>query len=253
MYKISLIGRDIGYTRSPQIHEAVFAEIGESVEFCVCDIPYDRLKITVDGLKNSDGFFVTKPYKSDICAVLGCEPPVNVVRCKDMRAFCTDGDGFICALDVNFDGWRDRVKGALVLGAGGAARAVTSSLIALGKKVYILDRTALKAAKLCAAVGSELYCNNPAELIVNCTPLGFNGEDALYTMCVLPEFDYAYDLVYGVGATRLMRRCASAGAKVADGEDMLVFQAILGDKIITGGDFDTQKVFNSVKRKLQFD
>ncbi len=107
----------------------------------------------------------------------------------------------------------------------------------------------MNAAKLCNALGAEIYLNQPAEMIVNCTSLGLKGEDALAGLCVLPDFEYAYDLIYSGGRTPFLNRCEQAGAKVSDGMDMLVFQAIEGDKILIG-DIDVGKVFEQVAARI---
>ncbi|MDE7107569.1 MAG: hypothetical protein K2O39_04525, partial [Clostridiales bacterium] len=150
---------------------------------------------------------------------------------------------FMRALDRNFNGWRDKVKSALVLGTGGAACAVVKALTAVGKKAYVLGRSNVNAARLATRFdGAELYANQQAELIVNCTPLGFGGEDALSAFCILPSFGFAFDLVYSV-TTPFLRRNLSGGAQVADGTDMLIYQAIEGDKILLNGAFDIEKVY----------
>lgn len=254
MRKIALIGKDIGYTYSPGIHAAIIEAIGADAVFEVEDIPYDMLEGTVDRLvKTHVGFFVTKPYKLAVKAfVKSDDGPVNLVRSCDRTGHNTDGIGFLRALDKSFGSWHSDVSAALVLGAGGAARAVVGALTAQGKAVYVLDRTLMNAARLVAEYsGAELYVNQPAQLIVNCTDVGRNGEDALAALCVLPDFEYAFDLVYGNVDTPFLRRNRIGGARqVADGTDMLIYQAIEGDKILLEAEFDTEKVFDTVKQKI---
>ena len=96
-----------------------------------------------------------------------------------------------------------------------------------------------------------MYVNQPAELIVNCTSLGFNGEDVLRELCVLPDFKYAFDLVYGAGNTPFLYRCGADGARTANGKDMLILQAIEGDKILLGRDWDVMSVFSKVRDILE--
>lgn len=254
MFKAALIGRDIGYTKSPEVHRAIAKATGLDIDFSVRDVDYDGLDAEVERLKTEvDAFFVTKPYKTEIkrylssCATV-CG--VNFVRTRDMRGFNTDGAGFIRALDASFPAWRGEVNGALVLGAGGAAYAVAEALKNAGKEVYVLNRTMMNAAKLCKTVGASIYLNQPAELIVNATSLGLNGEDALAALCVIPQFKYAYDLIYSPPETPFMRRNATAGAKVVNGADMLLYQAIEGDAIMTETSFDVAEVFKKAKAFL---
>lgn len=254
MYKAALLGRDIGYTKSPAVHAAIAKAIGEEIVFDVVDVPYDELDGTVRRLlSDHDGFYITKPYKHDVKPLIPSyktECGVNFVDCKEGCGYNTDGIGFLRAMDLRLDGWRDNVKSALVLGAGGAAYAVCEALIKLGKEVYVLNRTMLNAAKLCKTVGAKIYLNQPAELVVNATSLGLNGEDAMATLCVLPEFKYAYDLIYSPPSTSFLRRNKMAGAVVANGADMLVFQAIEGDKLLTKRDYDVFDVFGKTMEIL---
>ncbi len=251
--KTALVGRDISYTMSPKVHAAISREIGEHISFDVLDIPYDRLESAVTDLINGyDGFFVTVPYKNDIKKYIDCNfgGGVNVVRSRDRAVFNTDGIGFIRALDRNFKNWRTSVSSVLVLGAGGAAYAVISALTQIGKKVYVLNRTLMHALKLCSALGAELYANQDAELVVNCTSVGVNGEDVFKTLCVLPKFDYAYDLVYARGDTPFIRRVRQFGGQAANGLDMLIYQAIEGDSVLLGKKLDTESIFDNVKKAI---
>lgn len=253
MYKIALLGRDISYTKSPAVHRAIAEALGERIDFDVCDTPYDRLSETVVRLMNSyDGFFVTKPYKTEIKRFIDCADfSVNLVRCSDKTAYSTDGVGFMHALDRNFSDWKNNVNAVLVLGTGGAAHAVVGALSSAGKKVYVLGRSVVNGAKIAAKhKNAELYSGQAAEMIVNCTPLGTGGEDALSAFCVPPMFKYAYDAVYAGGLTPFLRRNRNSGAVVADGTDMLLYQAIEGDRILLKKDFDAQKVYDYISRRL---
>lgn len=247
----ALLGYDIGYTRSPKVHAAIARALGIDVRFDVFDVEYSAIKDTVKKLQTEyDGFFITKPYKQDIKEYVSeCKTAcgVNFVTCKDMVGYNTDGVGFMSALDYAFGDWRTNVNSVLVLGAGGAAYAVTEALTRAGKSVFILNRTNIAAVKLCAKLGAELYANQPAEMIVNATSLGAHGENALAEFCIAADFKYAYDLVYAPPQTRFLFKSAERGARTANGEDMLVYQAIEGDKILLGAQFDSQEVFNKVK------
>lgn len=251
-FKISLLGRDIG-TQAPLIHAAVAKAIGANIDFSVYDVPFDRLEAAVnDLLTNAHGFFVAKPYTTEVAKFLNASPNgVSVVRCGDRSAISTDCLVFLRATDRAFPEWKSSVKGVLVLGAGGAASAVTQALVSVDKKAYVLNRTAMRAARLCAATGAELYVNQPCEMIVNCTSVGANGEDILKALCVLPEFDYAFDLIYSAERTQFLRRCENAGAKTANGLDMSIYQAIEGYKFLLSSQADAEKIFDEVKNTLK--
>mgnify|MGYP001032067414 FL=1 len=253
MIKLALLGSGIEYTKSPTVHRAIGGAIGRDISFDVLDVPVERLDQTVcDALKSYDGLFVTKPYKNDIKRFLGdikTACGVNFVRCADKTGYNTDGVGFIRALDKAFCDWRSRVDGALVLGAGGAAASVAEALGKEGKKVYILDRTAMNAARLTSSVSAALYTNQPAELIVNATSAGRHGEDILHALCVGTEFEFAFDLIYDPPETPFLRRLSGAGAKTSGGLDMLVYQAIAGDKILMG-EFDEDEAYAAAATAL---
>lgn len=254
MFNIALIGRDIAYTKSPAVHKAIAQALGKDVQFDVYDVPYDRLGEGVKMLlRDYDGFFVAKPYKSEIKRFIqSTELSVNVVRCADQTAYSTDGIGFVRALDKNFSDWRKKVNAVLVLGTGEAAHSVVNAVTSQGKKAYVLGRSVVNAARLASKFDrTELYSNQAAEIIVNCTPLGLNGEDALAAFCVLPAFEYAFDLVYSDRITSFLRRCRNNGSNVIDGTDMLIYQAIEGDKIILKDDFDTDKVYERAVELLR--
>lgn len=252
MYKFALIGRDIGYTRSPKIHAAIADALGFELSFEVCDVTYDLLENTVCNLLDRcDGFFVTKPYKTAVGKLLGADISVNVVRSRDRKCFDTDGDGFVLALDRNFSDWKNRVDGVLILGAGGAAHAVASAMCRNGKQVYVLNRSLMNAVRFTeTCAGSQLYTGQSAQMIVNCTPVGQNGEDVLRAMCVMPQFDYAFDLIYTEDRTPFLRRCAAAGAETQNGADMLMFQAIKGDMLLTDTQCEIRRVFDAVQKTV---
>lgn len=254
MLKAALLGGDIGYTRSPLIHKKIAEALGVEISFSVADVADDGFEKAVKRLLSEcDGFFITKPYKNAVKKYLSSVDTkcgVNLVSCRDAHGYNTDGSGFIRALDRAFDDWRGKVNSVLVLGAGGAAYSVTEALIAAGKKVYNLNRTVLNSARLCNLLGAEMYLNQPTEMIVNCTSLGLHGEDALYGLCVIPSFSYAYDLIYSPPKTPFLTRCEEAGARVANGRDMLIFQAIHGDGILLKEQLDDIEVFEKVNKLL---
>ena len=95
-----------------------------------------------------------------------------------------------------------------------------------------------------------MYFNQPAELIVNCTSVGLHNDDLLTALCVLPDFKYAFDLIYNPPVTPFLRRCEAAGARTANGLDMLIYQAIEGDKILFGRDINVPQVYEAVRKAL---
>jgi shikimate dehydrogenase len=143
-----------------------------------------------------------------------------------VEAHNTDADGLLAALPGSPRGQR-----ALVLGAGGAARAAVWALLWEGAEVDVWNRTAEKAAALCAALGGaaatdprqEVY-----ELIVNTSAAGLRGEDPFEHLPLEPDLfapsQTVVDMVYGDAPSRLLEAAASAGAGAVDGLEILVQQ-----------------------------
>ncbi len=210
MIKLALLGSGIEYTKSPTVHRAIGGAIGRDISFDVLDVPVERLDQTVcDALKSYDGLFVTKPYKNDIKHFLG-----------DIKTAC--GVNFVRCADktgYNTDGV-------------GFIRALD--------KAFCDWRSRVDGA---------LYTNQPAELIVNATSAGRHGEDILHALCVGTEFEFAFDLIYDPPETPFLRRLKGAGAKTGGGLDMLVYQAIAGDKILIG-EFDEDAAYAAAAAAL---
>lgn len=254
MYKTAILGMDIGYTRSPEIHAAIAKAAGYENVCEKKDVQSGDLGKTVDDLLlHYDGFYVTKPYKNEVKRYIGCADTgaVNVVRSRDKKAANTDAIGFLLAMDRAFPDWNS-CGAALVLGAGGAAWAAVTALKTRGQKVYVLSRNNVESAKLCKATGAELYANQPAELCVNCTSAGTDG-DVLNELCVVPSFKYAYEMYYAAPSTPFTERAAKSGSRTATGLDMLVYQAIKGDAFLFDKNFDTERVFETVIKTLRSD
>jgi shikimate dehydrogenase len=144
----------------------------------------------------------------------------------EIHAENTDAPGLLAALPSSPQGRR-----ALVLGAGGAARAVVWALVREGAAVGVWNRTVARARDLCAELGGEpVSTPDPTvyELIVNSTAVGLHGEDP-FAELPLPADGFAarqtvIDMVYGAEPTRLLVAAAAAGAYAVDGLEVLVQQ-----------------------------
>jgi shikimate dehydrogenase len=156
----------------------------------------------------------------------------------EIRADNTDAQGLMESLPQSPAGRR-----ALVLGAGGAARAVVWALTREGAEVSVWNRTPERAAQLCAELGGEVVTEPAAgdyELIVNSTSVGLGGEDPFDDLPLSRDwFGYSQtvvDLVYGHGDSRLLGVAGDAGASVVDGLEVLVRQGAAAFRIWTGVD-----------------
>lgn len=153
-----------------------------------------------------------------------------------IRADNTDAEGLLRALPDSPRGRR-----ALVLGAGGAARAVVWALVREGAEVDVWNRTELRSRRLCEELGGRPV-DAPAQadyqLIVNSTAVGMGGEDPfealpLSTTGFVPG-QVVVDMVYGGERTALLAAAAAGGAAVVDGIEVLVRQGALSFEIWTG-------------------
>ncbi len=236
---VVLLGHPVGHSRSPQLHNSVFARAGLDLAYLACDVPPERLRDAVAGLRglNAAGANVTIPHKqavvpllddlSDEARALGA---VNTITNDGGRltGHNTDVGGFLDGLT----GHSNQLRGSrmLVWGAGGAALAVVYALLSLGpSRLTLVARRPEQAQALAGALAA--YDPNSvmrvadakevdqaaqeADLLVNTTPLGTTGplaEEMPWPAADFRTDQIAYDLVYTPEQTRFLREAASNGA-----------------------------------------
>jgi shikimate dehydrogenase len=192
---------------------------------------------------------VTAPHKEAIIRFIPADDAsrdigaANTIDFKANKAYNTDAPGAIQSLKDN--GVNVRGRNVLVLGAGGAARAVTYGLLREGAAVTIANRTAPKAADLAAymrehgdAFGTGMDGLKEkvaiADIIVNTTTVGMDRDETLVTADMLNDKQAVLDLVYKPVETRLLKEAKLAGARAIDGITMLARQGALSFEIWTG-------------------
>lgn len=257
-YHLGLIGWPLQHSLSPALHQAALDLLGLEGDYCCFPIePLPKggrsLGVLLDKMRAGQlqGINVTSPHKESILAELDRLAPtaerigaVNTIFLEG-RALIgdnTDRDGFLADLDAML---APRVGHALVLGAGGAARAVVDGLSGRGWRVWVAARRldqaqglarSLFAAERPAILPIKLEAQALArvmakvDLIVNATPLGMMPElDASPWPAEIPLPDQAfiYDLVYMPQEAQLIRAARRAGLRAASGLGMLVEQAAL--------------------------
>jgi len=167
----TLVGWPLGFSLSPAMHNAAFAALGIDATYGLCPTPPDDLPTTISALRTGAlaGANVTVPYKVDIRRLLDDESDLvaaigavnTVVRTADgLRGENTDAEGFRRALEV-VDLLEGHGKRAVVLGAGGAARAVVHTLLGARYSVRVLNRGAARSGVLAA----QLYRAHPGAVI----------------------------------------------------------------------------------------
>ena len=239
----AVIGHPVAHSRSPQMQTAGFRAIGLDWEYAAIDVPPEDLSGFLASLAGSGlaGVNVTIPHKQaviDACDTLSAEAraagSVNTIvvggECG-LQGHSTDGAGLLWALG-------DRPPAdALVLGAGGAARAVVAALRGAGWSVRVAARRPAAAADLGAGI-EPWPAHRAASLVVNATPVGQAGDPEASPIDpgLLEAGIVVCDLAYrGDGRpTALCRAAAERGAEVVDGLDVLLGQGIAAFRLLTG-------------------
>jgi shikimate dehydrogenase len=234
--KFGLIGYPLGHSFSKKYFTQKFAREGRSdCQFELYEFP--QVADFTDLLAQEralEGLSVTIPYKEQIIPYLDALDPacqrigaVNCIRIRNGKkvGFNTDYLGFKHSLQA----WLgDAIPAALVLGTGGASKAVQQALSDLGVS-YLLVSRSKQAGQLTYQDLSENKTwleNHP--LVINTTPLGTYPREAGIPELPLEQLNEShlvYDLVYNPPNTRLMRECMDRGGKAKNGQDMLELQA----------------------------
>jgi 3-dehydroquinate dehydratase / shikimate dehydrogenase len=229
----AVVGRPIGHSVSPAMHNAAFAATGLDGVYLPCEAAdFDDFLVLADAL-GIVGASVTAPYKEDAARTAGQDGALNTLRRRDgsWAGINTDVEGFLAPLaDVALDGRR-----AAIVGAGGSARSVVSGLVSRGAAVSVHARRPDAAQALADAAGVVAgpwpVPRGSWDLLVNTTPVGTHPDVDRSPVAAedLPggrDGALVYDLVYNPRPTRLLREAAAAGCRTLDGLDMLVAQAV---------------------------
>ena len=247
--RLAVLGHPVGHSRSPAMHGAALAELGlgEEWSYEAIDVAPDAFEARVRAMPG-EGFVganVTVPHKgaalaladelSEAAREIGAANTL-VFSGREIRAENTDAEGLLRSLPESPARTR-----ALVLGAGGAARAVVWALLREGASVDVWNRTELRSHDLCAELGGEPVAEPEQEsygLIVNSTAVGLRGESSFGELPLAAEGfrpgQVVLDMVYGGAPTELLRAAGDAGATVVDGIEVLVQQGGLSLEIWTG-------------------
>ncbi len=245
--KCGVIGYPIKHSKSPIIHNHWIAQHGLSGEYKAIEIAPENLKQGVQTLVDEGyaGFNVTIPHKQEIFKL--CESvddvaqaigAVNTVVIKNgkLHGTNTDAFGFIENVHQSAFGVDFMHRPCVVLGAGGAARAIVYGLIEAGaKEIIITNRTKEKADEV-AAMDKNIVCvvdwEERAEILkgagflVNTTSLGMSGKEPLeIDISTLPEGAVVSDIVYAPLMTPLLKDAEIRGHQIVTGIGMLLHQA----------------------------
>ena len=261
----AVIGSPVRHSLSPALHNAAFDAGGLDWRFVAFEVAPGQAKEAIAALRTLGigGFAVTMPHKADVAAVVdeadeaaaALQSVNTVVLRSDGSTFgaSTDGQGFVDSLrarGVELVGRR-----VVVLGAGGAARAIVDALgrSAVGD-IAIVNRTEANAVAVSeltpmARVGRVVDIAT-ADILVNTTSVGMGTDETPVDPALLHDGLTVADIVYHPRRTALLAAAAAAGARTVEGLGMLVHQAVLQQELWTGVRPDPAVMFAAAEREL---
>jgi len=240
MERYGIIGKQLSHSFSPNYFNAKFQREGRAAEYLKFELPAIEAVSKVLSMSDLKGFNVTIPYKQAIMPYLDAlsdeAASIGAVNCvaKEKgiwKGYNTDVIGFAESLQPLLQKHHQR---ALVLGTGGASKAVVYVLQQMEIAYQMVSRTASAAVLSYAQITPELLASCP--LVINTTPLGmFPAIDACPDLPyeALTSKHLCYDLIYNPATTLFLSKAQQQGATIINGEAMLLAQAEAGWRIWT--------------------
>lgn len=274
IYRLGLIGYPVSHSLSPRIQNAALQACGLEGEYSLFPIPPDDMQVLknlLDRVRSGEitGLNVTIPHKQNVIPFMDeltstakAIGAVSVIYLRDQKLIGDNADahGFLTDLKKVFD-FSSLVTpaSALILGAGGSARAVVYALLREGWNVTIAARRIEQAQELAIqfekanAIELDLQTSQLSDfqLIVNTTPLGMTPNihtSPLPENIVLPGHISVYDLVYNPRETKLVSDARSQGLNATTGLGMLIEQATRGFELWTGYKLSSEIFRNAVEQ-----
>jgi len=247
----AVIGDPIAHSASPRLHGHWLQRYGLRGHYVPLHVTHSNLA-DVLRLMPDMGFVganITIPHKeyvlslasqiTDRAALIGAANTLTFIGDGRVQADNTDGVGFLANIRQNLPGWTASSGPALVLGAGGAAKAIVSALIQDGApRVMVVNRTRPRADALRDQFGARVEPQEwtrisdlvaDAALVVNTTSLGMVGQPPLSVdLSRLSRLSVVTDIVYKPLETELLRQAREMGCETVDGLGMLLHQAVPG-------------------------
>lgn len=262
MLRFAVLGHPVGHSLSPAMHREALKALGLAGSYEALETPQEALGARLEEVRwGYRGVNLTLPLKEAALPLLDWISPearaigaVNTVLSVEGRlfGFNTDAPGFLEALKA---GGIPLEGPALVLGAGGAGRAVAWALKGAGLEVWVWNRTPARAEALAKEFGLKavpLERAKEARLLVNATQVGLGDPGASPLPPELfPEAGAAVDLVYRPLWTRFLREAQARGLKVQTGLPMLAWQGALAFRIWTGLLPDARRMEAAALRALE--
>lgn len=271
-----ILGYPLKHTRSPLMHNAAFAALAMDYAYIPLEVKPEGLSAVIQalrGMENFGGANVTVPHKVQVMEYLdGWSQEAEAIGAVntlykiggELWGENTDGRGFIASLREEVD-FLPQGKRVMLLGAGGAARAVIQALVWEGaEKIYLVNRTLQKAQGLASSLRKKtgrpslvpMGFDDPlfparlqeCHLLVNSTSVGLSGDDPpLFDYRLLPSRLLVYDLIYDPELTPLLRTAQERGCSTFNGLGMLVYQGAFSFEIWTQRPPPVEKMREAVK------
>jgi len=273
----AIIGDPVEGSLSPVMHNAAFKALGLDCAYLAFRVPKAKLAGAIAGAKvlGLAGLNVTHPHKIAVVGMLdeldesaSLVGAVNTIKNEGGKliGFNTDGEGAVGALEQKVGKLRGRR--VLLLGAGGAGRAIAFSLVKAGAELTVANRTTSKAEELARSIRRKLGASvklvglgkveltraiKQADVLINSTSVGMRPDvdKTLVTADMMHPGLVVNDIVYEPLQTRLLREAKRAGARVVDGLGMLVHQGVLAFEIWTGKKPPIEIMEKEARRELR--
>jgi shikimate dehydrogenase len=244
-----VIGWPAKQSRSPKLHGYWIKRYGIDGDYRAEEVKPEDFPAFIQNLAAHGyiGANITMPHKDAAFALSQPDDRAKAVGASNtvwldngaLRSTNTDVEGFIGALDASAPGWDKRTEKAVVLGAGGAGRAVVYGLIERGlKTIHVANRTYEKAVAFRERFGPSVHparwedvprLLDGAQLLANSTSLGMNGQPELeIDLSPMANEAVVSDIVYIPLKTKLLAAAEQRGFKTSNGLDMLLYQAVRG-------------------------
>ncbi len=252
--KVCIIAWPAGHSRSPLIHNYWIKQHKLDAEYLREAVPPEALADFIKNMRANGyvGANVTIPHKETVIKLSEPDERARAVGAANalwfdddrLRSTNTDVEGFLANLDAATPGWDRGLSTAVVLGAGGGARAVVFALLAREvNRIYVINRSEERAKALRKKFGARVQVAGWEEttgllggagLLVNTTTLGMVGQPPLEFNLRCPPSLVVADLVYAPLVTGLLASARARGLRTADGLGMLLHQAVRGCELWFG-------------------
>lgn len=265
-----VLGDPIGHSLSPLLHNTAFQQTGTDAVYLPLRVPVDQFRETLEAFQwiGIRGYSVTIPHKEAALASFPkCDERVreigaaNTIYRDANDQWRTENTDLTAALDSLQQAFREgeslEGKRVLLLGAGGAARAVGYGVIQRGGLLVVTSRKAERARTLAEELGCK-YCtwenrgSEGIDVLINCTPVGMspNVDDTPFLETWLQETMLVFDTIYNPEQTLLIRHARERGCRAVTGVEMFVRQAAAQYQLFTGQAPPVDSMRDTLRRSI---